>query len=77
MTSRVREIFDFAQMEPESADDVREMIGHCDPDELQMIDRIAGNLANGVRSVKARRRIEREKTKNAEDFCVRANPDHP
>lgn len=60
MTNRTREILDFAQLEPEASGDLEEMVGECMPEELALLDRIAGNLANAVRGIKAKRLISKE-----------------
>jgi hypothetical protein len=60
MTNRTREILDFAQLEPEAIGDLEEMVKDCWPIELAELDRIAGNLANAVRNVKANRQMKPE-----------------
>ncbi len=67
MTNRVREILDFAQLEPEASGDLEQMIAEFGPAELALIDQIAGNLANAVRSVKANRFISKEKNRDQTD----------
>jgi hypothetical protein len=61
MTNRTREIFDFAQNEPDSAFDVEQMVKDCDPDELKYLEKISGNLANAVRNVKAKRALQNKR----------------
>ncbi len=60
MSNRVREIFDFAQLEPDSAFDIELMVKSCHPDELRLIEKIAGNLSNAVRNVKAKQKFNSE-----------------
>ena len=57
MSNFVREILDFARLEPEAIGDLREMVKACGFEELQLIERIAGNLFLAVRQVKTERNM--------------------
>jgi hypothetical protein len=61
MTNRTREILDFSMNEPDSAFDIEQMVRDCTPDELNFLEKIAGNLNRAVRRVRAKRLRQIEK----------------
>lgn len=44
MTNRTKELFDFAQMEPDAVHDFRMMLRECDEEELEQVEKIARNI---------------------------------
>lgn len=44
MTNRTREVFDFAQMEPTSLGEIRDLIRECDQSEIEHIEAVARQL---------------------------------
>lgn len=57
--NHLRETLDFALMEPEATNDLKEMIAECSPPELERLTKIAGNLINVIRTIEALRQIKR------------------
>lgn len=51
MTSRTREIFDFAQNEPEARDEIEALIQHCDEDEIGNIEAAAKTILAAIGSL--------------------------
>lgn len=49
MTNFTREIFDFAQLEPDCGDDIREMIAECNPAELAYIEKVCKTILQQMR----------------------------